>query len=157
MIAEPVDCSLAGSGSGWCDPSDCSDAPTDSELGECRMKTTEATDPSTRDQRGILHRVWLRVALVIVVALTSLAVLNVAIGGQSLAAGDDDPAIVRCEPYVVTGPATTTLTVDLYVENAVNLYGADIRITFDTTAAQVVDADPAMPGVQIQTRRWSFS
>ena len=114
------------------------------------MKTTEATDPSTRDQRGILHRVWLRVALVVVVALTSLAVLNVAIGGQSLAAGDDDPAIVRCEPYVVTGPATTTLTVDLYVENAVNLYGADIRITFDTTAAQVVDADPAMPGVQIQ-------
>ena len=66
----------------------------------------------------------------------------VLISVQSLAAGDDDPAIVRCEPSVVSGPATTTLTVDLYVENAVNLYGADIRITFDTTAAQVVDADP---------------
>lgn len=114
------------------------------------MKTTRITDLSNPGRGGILHRVWLRMAVAVVVALAGLAALNSAIGGQSLAAGDDDPAIVRCEPSVVSGPATTTLTVDLYVENAVNLYGADIRFTFDTTLAQVVDADPAMPGVQIQ-------
>ena len=84
------------------------------------MKTTRITDLSNPGRGGILHRVWLRMAVAVVVALAGLAALNSAIGGQSLAAGDDDPAIVRCEPSVVSGPATTTLTVDLYVENAVN-------------------------------------
>jgi len=37
------------------------------------------------------------------------------------------------------------------VENAHNLYGVELTITFDTSAVRIVDADPDRPGVQIET------
>lgn len=94
--------------------------------------------------------VRLRVALAVAAAVAGLVVLAAIVGGRVQAGWEVDPAVVRCEPVVATGPATTTLSIDLFVENASNLYGADIRYTFDPAAAQVIDADPAMPGVQIQ-------
>ena len=57
--------------------------------------------------------------------------------------------LVRCEPVTPTG-SNATLDVDLYVENVASLYGADVRLSFDPAAAQVVDAVPSTPGVQIQ-------
>jgi hypothetical protein len=41
-----------------------------------------------------------------------------------------------------------TATVTLFVENVADLYGADVRLTFDPTVLQVVDADAATAGVQ---------
>ena len=90
----------------------------------------------------------LRWGLALLVVAASLALLSLVL--PLSAAPGDDPAVVRCEPALVLGPATSTLTFDIYVENVVDLYGADIRLVFDTTAAQVVDADPSTPGVQIQ-------
>ena len=87
-------------------------------------------------------------------ALAAAVILTALLGAgsrQSFALPDAvDPALVRCEPSVAIGPATNTLSVDIFVEDVAGLYGADIRLTFDTTAAQVIDADPGMPGVQIQ-------
>lgn len=59
-------------------------------------------------------------------------------------------AVTRCEPLFVAGSAGSPLNVDLYVAHVANLYGADIKYTFDPSIVQVVDADPFMPGVQIQ-------
>jgi hypothetical protein len=87
------------------------------------------------------------------VAVVALAALSLAALGDAAAAPEGpgmDDALVRCEPAVALGPATATLAVDIYVEDVVDLYGADIRLLFDTTYAQVVDADPFAPGVQIQ-------
>lgn len=58
--------------------------------------------------------------------------------------------VVRCQPSVASGPYTGTLAVDLYIENVTDLYGADLRLSFDYTRTQVVDADPNVAGVQIQ-------
>ena len=60
-----------------------------------------------------------------------------------------DDAIVRCEPQVIVGEVGETVTVDLYVENVIDLYGADVRPVFDTAIAQAEDAD-ANPGNGVQ-------
>ncbi|MCB8983275.1 MAG: hypothetical protein H6659_05610 [Ardenticatenaceae bacterium] len=44
------------------------------------------------------------------------------------------------------------IEVEVWVENAVDLFGADVRLAFDATRLQVVDAAPTLPGVQIQPR-----
>ncbi len=49
------------------------------------------------------------------------------------------------------GLHTTADRFDLRVENAHNLYGVELTITFDTSAVRIVDADPDRPGVQIET------
>ena len=56
---------------------------------------------------------------------------------------------VRCEPTGVVGQVGDTLTVDLYVEGASDLYGVDLQLTFDTAIADVVDEDAGLTGVQI--------
>ena len=60
-----------------------------------------------------------------------------------------DAAVVRCEPTSVVGQVGDVLTVDLYVEGVSDLYGADLRLTFDTLIADVVDEDAGLTGVQI--------
>ena len=62
----------------------------------------------------------------------------------------NDDAIARCEPLNASGPYGQDLTVDIYIQNVVDLYGADVRWSFDTAIAQVVDADGNVPGTQIQ-------
>lgn len=60
-----------------------------------------------------------------------------------------DPT-VRCEPTAVSAPVGQTVSIDLYVADVSNLYGADLRISFDPTIGQVVDQDLFTPGTQIQ-------
>ena len=59
-------------------------------------------------------------------------------------------AIVRCDPSTLNALVGTTVSVTIYVENVVDLYGLDVRMVFDPLYAQVVDSDPVAPGVQIQ-------
>lgn len=59
-------------------------------------------------------------------------------------------ALVRCEPMVAAGAPGQPLVVALYVENVADLYGVEMELSFDPAIAQVVDADPGTPGVQIQ-------
>ncbi len=69
------------------------------------------------------------------------------VGGRAAAA--PQATIVRCDPATVAGPLGTAVDVDIYVENVVELYGADVRLGFDPAALQVVDDDPATDGIQI--------
>lgn len=89
-----------------------------------------------------------RSVLVAVVAAFGFSTL--AISPVRPLAAQDDPALVRCDPAVAAGPADLPLVVDIYVENVVDLYGADVQFSFNPAEVQVVDADPVTPGVQIQ-------
>lgn len=84
-------------------------------------------------------------------AVAALLLAVVLIVGKPAAAAPQT-TIVRCDPATVAGPLGGTVDVDIYVQDVVNLWAADVRITFDETALQVVDADPSpnATGVQIQ-------
>jgi hypothetical protein len=84
-------------------------------------------------------------AAAVVAALLLLVVLVV---GRPAAAAPQ-ATIVRCDPATVAGPLGTQIDIDIYVENVVELYGADVRLGFDPAKLQVVDADPGTDGIQI--------
>ena len=44
------------------------------------------------------------------------------------------------------------IEVDVWVSDVANLYGLDIQLAFDPTLFEIIDADPALPGVQIVPR-----
>jgi hypothetical protein len=52
-------------------------------------------------------------------------------------------------PATVTVPVGVSTTVDIRILGVVNLYGAEVHLTFDPTYVRVVDADPSMSGIQI--------
>lgn len=93
----------------------------------------------------------------IMVRIITIAILLQLMGAGMLpvdrALADDGPltgAVVRCEPAVVAGHPGQQLTVGLYIENIADLYGVEMELSFNPAIAQVVDADPGTPGVQIQ-------
>lgn len=60
-----------------------------------------------------------------------------------------DP-LVRCEPTSVVATVGDEAVIDLYIQDVTNLYGADLRVSYDPTIGQVVDQDTFTPGIQIQ-------
>ncbi len=83
--------------------------------------------------------------------LTILALSASLVGQQVLAERSPfDGAVVRCDPLHASGPFNQNLPVNIYVQDVIDLYGADVRLSFDPSVAQVVDADPSLPGTQIQ-------
>lgn len=58
--------------------------------------------------------------------------------------------IVRCEPSSISSESTTPVAFTIYVENVNELNAADIRMSFDTSIAQVLDAEPNIPSTQIE-------
>jgi len=59
---------------------------------------------------------------------------------------------LRCEPGALAGYVGQPLVFDIYVEEIVGLWGADVRMGFDPALAQLVDADPHAEGIQIEIR-----
>jgi hypothetical protein len=95
-------------------------------------------------------RRWLRPA-----ALTAPAILALIVGlflaaGRTGVSRAQDETLVRCDPAVAAGIFGQPLEVDIYVENIAELYAADVRLSFDTSMAQIVDADPNAEGIQIE-------
>lgn len=92
--------------------------------------------------------------------LAALAALSSAFG---LVAGIAMPASPALASPALQGGATVTIsppdgtvacgnnvTVDVRVNDVTGLYGIDFRISYDPAVVEVVDANPAAPGVQIQ-------
>ena len=94
----------------------------------------------TRRDRDGDHKPQLSVARVAAALGSLLLGTVVLIGGRAAAA--PQATIVRCDPATVAGPLGTELDVDIYVQDVVDLWAADVRIAFDETALQVVDAEP---------------
>lgn len=65
-------------------------------------------------------------------------------------AAQTTPTIVRCEPSTVVVETASNFTVDLYVEDAVDLYGIDVMLSFDSNVGEIVDVNTNRPGVQIE-------
>jgi hypothetical protein len=63
----------------------------------------------------------------------------------------NDP-VVAVYPAAGTYGVGTLIDVEVWVEDVVDLYGVDIRLAFDPTKLQVLDANPGSPGVQVQPR-----
>ncbi len=59
-------------------------------------------------------------------------------------------ALARTDPVNATVQVGQTAVVNMYIQDVVNLYGADIRLEFDPAVVQVVDADSYSPGTQIE-------
>jgi len=55
--------------------------------------------------------------------------------------------VVPASQYLIVGGVTT---VDIRIEGVTNLYGADVRLSFDPAKLRVQDANPAIAGVQIE-------
>jgi hypothetical protein len=76
--------------------------------------------------------------------LALIALLAVSVAG---AAG---PAIARPDPLVSNVDVGAIFTVNLYLQDIVDAYGADVRMCFDPAILEAQDSDPFAPGIQIQ-------
>ncbi len=106
-----------------------------------------------------MQRVRRRIDRVAVTSLLMLAVLallslpNYASADAGPAAAGREPQadpLVRCEPTSVTALVGQTAVIDLYIQDVANLYGADLRVSYNPTIGQVVDQDTFTPGTQVQ-------
>jgi VCBS repeat-containing protein len=61
----------------------------------------------------------------------------------------DTATSVTISPSPATINPGETVTVSVIVNNVTNLYGADIRLSFDPAKLEVVDADPLHSGIQV--------
>ena len=86
-------------------------------------------------------------ALLCVVALLSLVSSPLA---PSLAAASQAGAVVRISPATQQIAAGQTTVVEIRVDNVSGLAAADVELRFNPTVLQVVDADQAREGIQIQ-------
>jgi hypothetical protein len=59
-------------------------------------------------------------------------------------------ARARLDPVDAWVELGKTTVVNMVIQDVVNMYGADIRLTFDPSLVEVVDADIYSPGTQIQ-------
>ena len=66
------------------------------------------------------------------------------------AAAQDQPAIVRSDPAVLEIAPGEMATLTVVLAGAQEVYGIDVRATFDPQLVEVVDADPAREGVQFK-------
>lgn len=83
------------------------------------------------------------------VALFTLVVL-VTIAAGRLRAAPAQATLVRCDPVAFGAEIGETVTFAIYVENVVELYAADVQMSFDPSVAQVIDANPDRGGTQIE-------
>ena len=58
-------------------------------------------------------------------------------------------AVVRPNPAIVTVGKGQVQVVDVVLENAVEVYGIEVRAQFDPTVVEVFDADPVSSGIQM--------
>ena len=69
-------------------------------------------------------------------------------GGASALAGN--PAYLRVAPVHRRVDVGDLVTITLQLDGAANLYGVDTTLSFDPRILEVVDANPRVPGLQIQ-------
>jgi LysM repeat protein len=78
--------------------------------------------------------------------LLVLAALVALLPGSAMAAG----TIVLVDPPSQSIQVGQLVSVDVKVDSVTNLYGVDVRLSFDASKLEVQDADGSTPGVQVQ-------
>ncbi|MCB0213192.1 MAG: LysM peptidoglycan-binding domain-containing protein [Anaerolineae bacterium] len=69
----------------------------------------------------------------------------------TLPRAQDTGSVIRFEPASQDLSPGATTTVDILIDDVVNMNGADVQMTFDPAIIQIDDADPNADGVQIQS------
>lgn len=87
-------------------------------------------------------------------AVGAIALLVIWLMASVAIAAAQAGAVVRPDPVSLGLKRDAEGTVALRFENVQDLYGLEVHLTFDPNVVQVVDADPAKPGVQIQVADW---
>jgi hypothetical protein len=90
-------------------------------------------------RRSMSETGWRQVAVILFLAL--LSALPASAQGQT--------AVVRSDPVVLEVSPGQVATLTIILANAQDVYGIDVRATFDPQIVEVVDADPARDGVQL--------
>ena len=89
-------------------------------------------------------------SLLLLLALTGYAV-NTSISGVTAApVAQANQTVVSVQPSTQTIGTGDTAIVEIQVSNVSDLFGADLSIRFDPAVLQVVDANPLVPGVQVE-------
>lgn len=108
----------------------------------------------TRSQNMMCRWFWRTLTAVIVLTLLALLPAGASVSADDgIAVADRQPQadpLVRCEPTSVTALVGETAVIDLYIQDVTNLYGTDLRVSYDPTIGQVVDQDTFTPGIQVQ-------
>ena len=80
---------------------------------------------------------------------SGLLVLSLLLCAPLLAAGAATDTWVRVLPASGTYFEGDQIAVEVWIEDVVALYGADVRLAFDAGRLAVLDANPSLPGVQV--------
>lgn len=64
----------------------------------------------------------------------------------------DQVAVLKISPSTYNGVPGEIVHVSVWVENVIDLYGADVQIQFTPGALEVLDANPSLDGVQVNVR-----
>ena len=74
--------------------------------------------------------------------------------GTEISATPTDGSITAIATISIAGASTIqgceTSQVEIWINNVADLYGADVRLSFDPAVLEVVDADAGEPGIQIE-------
>jgi hypothetical protein len=111
------------------------------------------TRPSARANRpkaGWMPKWAALAALVICLAFSCPAVLLSAAPIATDAGGVMVGASVSFSPGAAVIHGCETIPVEVWVNNVAALYGADVKVSFDKIVFEVVDANLAKPGIQVQ-------
>jgi len=87
-------------------------------------------------------------------AITAAMFAVVCVLTSALASAAQSSVIVRPDPVALGLKSGTEGAVVLRFENVEALYGLEAHLTFDPNIVEVVDADAAKPGVQLQAADW---
>lgn len=85
------------------------------------------------------------IAVLRLLLLLVVGVVPFSVAGASPAAN----AIVRPDPLKSSVAVGQIITLNIHVQDVADLYGADVRLSFDPELLQVVDDAPGTPGIQI--------
>ena len=85
-----------------------------------------------------------------VLVLASITVILLALFSPILAMPAEPAATnVSVVPASFTIQGCETIEIEVWINDVVDLYSADIRLSFDPAILEVVDSDPGMAGVQV--------
>ena len=82
--------------------------------------------------------------------LVSVALLGWCPGNLTMVGLAQGETKVRLDPLAAEVQVGGTISVDIVIEDVADLYGVDVRLSFDPALLEVLDADPDTAGVQIQ-------
>ena len=91
-----------------------------------------------------------RIPVVIALTVLMIALIVLVESPQALSAVAQGEASVLVVPEIASLEVGERITLAIRTEDIAELYGADVRLTFDPAVLEVEDTDPSRDGIQIE-------